>query len=73
MTKDRLAALDRAFKAISAARRHAHRTLGSGTPGTGQVVCPACWRGIITYSVIAPRGRMDGSCTTEGCVRWTNQ
>jgi hypothetical protein len=74
MTATQIAALDRAFDAIKAARKHARRKLGSGAPGTGEVIpCPACGRGTLTYTVVAPMGRMNGACTTPGCVRWSNQ
>ena len=73
MTPEKLAALDKAFAAIKAARKHARKTLGSGSPGTGEISCPACGRGRITYTVTAPYGRLNGACTTENCVSWSNQ
>jgi len=68
-----LAALDRAFATIRAARAHARKTLGSGRPGTGEIACPACSGGRLTYTVTAPYGRLNGACTTSGCVSWSNQ
>jgi hypothetical protein len=68
-----IAALDRAFAAIKAARKHARKTFGSGAPGVGSIICPACGHGSLIYEVVPPTGRMNGECTTEGCVRWTNQ
>lgn len=73
MTTVQIEAIDRAFAAIRAARKHARKTLGSGTPGTGELCCPACGEGRLTYTVTAPYGRMDGKCTTSGCVSWSNQ
>lgn len=73
LSEQQLSALDQAFSAIRAARKHARRKLGSGVPGTGDLTCPACGHGRLTYTVVAPYGRMNGQCTTQGCVSWTNQ
>ncbi len=71
-TKKETAALDRVFKALSAARKRARLRYGSGTPCNGGLSCPACKRGRLLYTV-HPGGRMDGRCTTNGCCAWTNQ
>jgi hypothetical protein len=71
--EDKLAAIDRAFTAIRAARKHARKALGSGAPGAGEIPCPACGSGVIRYTVRAPYGRLDGACSTSGCVLWSNQ
>lgn len=71
--EEMVAALDKAFAAIRAARKNARKTLGSGRPGVGEIPCPACGEGRLSYTVTAPHGRMDGACTTKGCVSWTNQ
>lgn len=62
--------LDRAFVAISKARRHATRKYGSGTPCSDTLPCPACGVGVLQYRVLAPHGRMEGKCNTHNCVSW---
>jgi hypothetical protein len=58
--------LDRAFKTISLARRHAR------IRGTGTMPCPICKAGTITYRKLPPYGRFAGECSSPKCVKWGN-
>jgi hypothetical protein len=69
---ERIEGLEKAFKAISAVRKHARLRYGSGSPTSSGLSCPICKRGRLLYTV-HHGGRIDGRCTTSGCVAWSNQ
>ena len=43
---------------------------GNPPKGRGEIACPICGEGRITYTVSA-RWRVWASCRTKGCVQWT--
>lgn len=39
-------------------------------PAKGQVACPACEVGTVSYEVAKLNGHIHAACSTTGCVRW---
>ena len=70
-TDRQVANLDRAFKAISVARKRARLRYGTGMPCEFSIACPACHRGRVAVKVVSS-GRISGSCSDPRCVSWTN-
>ena len=58
-------------KAHKAAHEDAKaKGLGQGHGGVGMILCPACGKGELRYSVASVNGHLWGRCSTPGCAQW---
>jgi len=68
---ERMFLVERTTRAMTAVVADAEsKGLKKGHGGYGEIACPACGDGRLSYSVASYNGHIHGRCSRKGCVSW---